>query len=414
MKTGMIISLGGSPEPIVHSINQHRPGLVCFLVTQESVDQVAKVKAGLSYLPADHKVLVGDPNELLDCFDHSLFCWQHLMERGVDPGDVLIDFTGGTKVMSAALALLGILKGCRFSYVGGTERTKGGVGTVVTGSERVFENANPWEAHALNDERLAVSYFNQHRFQAAQDTFQAAHNKTGHLNRPLAVSFSGLASLAQAYQSWEGFRHKEARDGLNRAYDGLKNYQDISGDPRLRALLPQVQRNLDFLNGMAGQSQGFRNPCRAYVMDLVANGRRRANTGDFDDAALRLYRALEMQAQTELRTKHGINTSEVSPEKVPGTVREEFLASYADRDGKLRVPLEGSYRLLSALGNPLGQRFDQMQEQFKKVQSARNSSWLAHGTGLVSEGSYGSLLQLTLDLCQVTAEELPVFPQMSR
>jgi CRISPR-associated protein (TIGR02710 family) len=409
----MIISLGGSPEPVIVSINHHHPDVVCFLASQQTIELVSKVKERLDYQLADRKVLAQDPNDLLVCFKDALACWNVMIQHGVASNEVLIDFTGGTKVMSSALVLLGIQKGCSFSYIGGTERTKGGVGTVVTGHEQVFEGANPWMALAIGEEQQAISYFNQLRFSAAYDTFKNAQAQVQHIHRRLSMLFSRLANLSQAYQLWEAFRHREAYASLQAAYDELVTYADISGDQRLGPLLLDIQPNVEFLKEMASQSQGFRWPCRAYTLDLIANGQRRARVGNFDEAVLRLYRALEMQAQSQLKAHHGINTSEVQPEQVPQVLRDCFVRRHSDKNGTLALPLEASYLLLGALSDPIGERFQQRQKQFKGVQSSRNQSWLAHGTSVVSEQAYASLHELVLTLCDVAAGELPAFPELS-
>lgn len=408
----MIVSLGGSPEPVTYSIEYHRPDVVCFLASQETIELVPQVKERLDYQLTDRKVLVQDPNSLLACFKDALECWDMLVQQNVAAEDVLIDFTGGTKVMSAALVLLGIQKGCPFSYIGGSERTKGGVGTVVTGNERVFEGANPWEALAIAEERQAISDFNQFRFSAACATFKDAQAKVQHNNRRLCALFSRLANLSEAYQLWEAFRHREAHRCLREVFDGLTSYAGIASDQRVATLVEQVKDNLAFLNRMAEQSKGFKEPCRTYILDLIANGQRRAGVASFDDAVLRLYRALEIQGQVQLQSGYGIDTGKVQPEKVPESLRSDFVRRYAAKDGGLKLPLEASYLLLGALADPLGERFQEMQGEFRKVQSARNSSWLAHGTNIVGEDTYNRLHQLALSLCEVAAEELPRFPKL--
>ena len=65
------------------------------------------------------------------------------LARG-DDYDIAVDFTGGTKPMFAVLALGHQRQPCRFLYVEGTTRTKGGV--VVSGTEFVVQRQNPWNA----------------------------------------------------------------------------------------------------------------------------------------------------------------------------------------------------------------------------------------------------------------------------
>ena len=51
--------------------------------------------------------------------------------------------------MSAAFGIQASRWPCMFSYVGGNERTKDGLGIVVSGSEKVFHQTNPWDSLGL-------------------------------------------------------------------------------------------------------------------------------------------------------------------------------------------------------------------------------------------------------------------------
>jgi CRISPR-associated protein (TIGR02710 family) len=406
---GMIVSVGGSPEPVIFSIRSHRPDVVCFFASQQTIEKVPEIKAGLDYTPKNRKVLVQDENDLLGCFRDALLCWDYLAAQGLGNGDVLIDFTGGTKVMSAALVLLGIQKGAAFSYIGGSQRTKGGLGTVITGSEQAFALANPWEALAIAEQQLAASYFNQLRFAVAANTFELAHQKVRNIPGPLAALLPILKELCEGYRLWEAFDHHKASIQLGKAFSQLSGYASATANRQIEELAARVQSHLDFLGQLTTQAGSSRKPCRAYVLDLVANGQRRASEGNHDEAVLRLYRALEMQAQVQLKDHYGIDTDMVESDQVPDSIREEFVRRYGN-GSKLKLPLEASYRLLYALDDPLGQRFETSHNSFRNVQSARNRSWLAHGANVVGQIQYDKLLQLTLSLCQVDEHELPAFP----
>ena len=70
----------------------------------------------------------------------------------------------------------------------------------------------------------------------------------------------------------------------------------------------------------------------------------------------------------------------MSPEAIPEELKESFLTRYLDPEKhKLKLPLFAAYRLLNALGSPLGKLFVERQDQFEKILSARNNSILAHG-----------------------------------
>ena len=148
MTQAMIISLGGSPEPLVRSIAEHRPQFVTFLASQDSVVLLGKVMELLDQggvpRPEHRVVLADDVNSLVHCYEKALKCARWLEDREFQADEVVVDYTGGTKSMTAALALATVGKGYRFSYVGGTSRTKGGLGIVETGSEAVHTGVSPW------------------------------------------------------------------------------------------------------------------------------------------------------------------------------------------------------------------------------------------------------------------------------
>jgi len=53
----------------------------------------------------------------------------------VEPNHLVVDYTGGTKTMSVALALATIDNSSLYTYIGGAERTKEGVGVVINGKD---------------------------------------------------------------------------------------------------------------------------------------------------------------------------------------------------------------------------------------------------------------------------------------
>jgi len=66
---------------------------------------------------------VEDSDILLHCYDKVISALNRVFKinRFLD---IYVDYTGGTKNMSAALALAAVGRGARFSYVGGERRNK--------------------------------------------------------------------------------------------------------------------------------------------------------------------------------------------------------------------------------------------------------------------------------------------------
>lgn len=101
----------------------------------------------LDFKPRHHDwITTSNPELLSDSYAQLTKGLPELLEKWeIDPKEVCVDYTGGTKTMSVALALATIEESCCYSYVGGGERSKGGVGVVIDGSEKMHFIDNPWD-----------------------------------------------------------------------------------------------------------------------------------------------------------------------------------------------------------------------------------------------------------------------------
>jgi CRISPR-associated protein (TIGR02710 family) len=211
------------------------------------------------------------------------------------------------------------------------------------------------------------------------------------------LAFELIGEVAKGYLLWERFEYQRALEVLGRCRSRWTIAVQANPAIRYAAVLPMLEANVAWLEQLAKHTGGFRRYHRLFIADLLANADRRATEGSYDDAIVRLYRALELGAQIAIERRLGCGTDRVPVEAIPETVRAEFLARYRPEDGgTLKLPLEASYRLLAALGEPEGQQFEQQQNRFKQVQSARNMSWLAHGTTSGTEAGYQDLREVVL------------------
>lgn len=414
----LIISLGGSPEPVVKAITTYQPEVVCFFASQQSVGQVGPVldrawdATDGMWRPANkHTVLADDPEDLVHCYEKALQCAAWIEQQGIPAEEVVVDYTGGTKAMTAALALATVGRGYRFSYVGGTERTKGGLGTVIDGAEIVRAGLDPWQLFAVEEWRRFTLAFNTYQYEAALAVLEAALRRDT-LPAPKRRLFEALRDLTAGYQAWDRFDHKEAIKLLPKGAKALTAVVELTGDATFTPFLRGLDQNLTFLQRLQKESKEFNVVCRAMVEDLVANAERRAKEGKYDDAVARLYRATEMVAQVWFRHKPlECTTDAVPPEKVPEPLREEFRQRYSDpTTGKLRLPLYAAFRVLQAIGAPEGVAFFERAEAFKGLLMARNSSLLAHGATPVKADTYQQFKGLLAETFGLA--DLPVFPSL--
>ena len=155
----LVLCVGGSPRPIAVSINHFKPQFLYFLCSQQSLDMVPEILGQVEYEfnPANKKVKVTeDANDLVECFRKSEEIIADLFKSGFTREDIKVDYTGGTKNMTAAMTLASARFGVDYVYVGGSARTKDGLGVVIDGSESVKTSVNPWLFFAV-DEKQRIS-----------------------------------------------------------------------------------------------------------------------------------------------------------------------------------------------------------------------------------------------------------------
>ncbi|MFQ5852324.1 MAG: TIGR02710 family CRISPR-associated CARF protein [Candidatus Binatia bacterium] len=412
MPKAMIVSLGGSPEPLIKTLREQRPQIVCFLASQESVDLLGKVKeavasGGITF--RDYKVLVEDIIDLAHCYQKALSCADWVTKQGVSADDVIVDYTGGTKTMTAALVLATVSRGFGFSYVGGSQRTKGGVGVVESGSEEVRIGANPWTLFAIQEQQRLAQYFNSYQFSACRVLIQEL---SGHLRTEEKQRFDVLKTMVEGYKAWDDFNHRRALRRLEEATVKLREIVNLRTGGFLASLSEGLGDNLEFLRHLKQETGEFKELLHPLLLsDLFANAKRRIEEGKFDDATARLYRLIEMMGQLEIHKLTGAKTANFPPGEIPEALREEFERRYrSPRDGQIKLSLEATYRLLKERGNEIGQRFYQEHVPFDRIQQARNGSILAHGVTPIAEDRAKEMLDFVASLAALQNE--PHFPKL--
>jgi len=345
----------------------------------------------------------GDCVRRLRGLDEQIEAWR---QRG-DDCDVIVDFTGGTKCMSAALSLVSRRWPCAFSYIGGVERTKGGTGIVVSGKEQMLVTQNPWNALGYQAIEDACLLFDQHAFAPATNLLGEARNAAD--DDSVKRTLSTFCQLCEGYGLWDRFRHSDAAIRLTNVLKNVSDIQATLGSNRSESLIRTIKQHYKNLEQLSSHHQS-----RPMVADLLANAERRKDEGRFDDGVARLYRAIEALAQLALQENHGIpNTDKVPIERIPNSLQENWK-SRAEK-GELCLGLQDTFALLHSLGDPLGKTFRDfnLHDPEQSPLSARNQSILAHGFQPVHKKVFEKLWKVAMGLGDFSAQDLPTFPQFA-
>jgi CRISPR-associated protein (TIGR02710 family) len=329
------------------------PARIRFIPTQETSDKIGSEivpladAEGIALDPGRYDVLeLADGQDLSACVN-SLRQLTPSVEQWLGRGDtfqVVADFTGGTKCMSAALALQAHRWRCFFSYVGGSQRTKDGVGIVVSGKEQVLHAHNPWDALGFQAVEEFVALFDQQAFAAAAALAERATKNVSEQSRKRELQ--ALKLLADGYDAWDRFDHKGSMNKLQDLAKYENDMRAVLGESKAEQIRTATHRHRDYLRALVEGGS----PSLTYVVDLLANARRRKSEGRIDDAVARLYRAIESLAQVVMNDRHQISsTKQVPLDRIPDDLQSQW-ATRADQ-GSVFLGLQDAYALLDALND---------------------------------------------------------------
>ena len=416
MSVLLAVTVGGSCQPVVTAIQDYRPDFVVFIVSTGSrgsrgmVDgegSPCQIRAAdgksVQFLPnivtqtglpagSWNFAELNDPDELNHCYTEIRKALNQY--AAAHPGwRRIADYTGGTKTMSAALVLAALDAGWELSLVKGA-RTD--LVRVVDGSE-MAALAGGQEVRCRQRLAEARALFNNYAYYSAAELFESLARQAP-LPPALGREVRDAACLARAFDAWDKFDHE-------RAFYLLEPFQS--------RVVPQwifLKSLLKAVKSKAGYEP---------VFDLLGNAERRAARGRYDDAAARLYRALELLAQTRLLQQDPpIHTGAVDLRQVPEPLRDDF-GKQVDADGVLKIGLHQDYRLLRALHDPLGLAFDPLEGRLRDILTVRNQSILAHGPEPIRAGDYARMKNVVDALLEDGLKELKIrnrftqFPQLS-
>ena len=337
--------------------------------------------------------------------------------------DIVVDYTGGTKAMSAALVLATIDTCNSYSYIGGgpeskDARTKEGLGVVIDGKEKYIYQQNPWDSLGIGELKVIDNLFSKARYASAVEELNKIKDS---VDSRLKDVYSLLGNICEAYYCWDVFKIKEANNLFNRSFKNLSRYS-VCGNKYLDNLIDAIDNNMKWLEELwTNIAKSSDKPSsKAYILfskDLIANAIRRAEREHkFEDAVARLYSSIEKLAKGML-LEYGIDNSCTREDQIPVQLQDKFKKySYYDSktNSKLyRYGFEASCELLSLCNSEFGARYSKQKREMEKLMNIRNSSVLAHGMIPVTEDTYKKLLDATLEFAGYTRNDLVEFPELN-
>lgn len=409
----LLIAVSMDPVPVQACINRLVPEFLCFVVSESRKASIeADIQPAITTMPQRWDWILAEESESFTAVHQTLTksLPDILKTWGLQPGELVVDFSRATPAMAAAMALAS--RAWTSQVVGlTTPESATGKSDVVAAGDRTFawQEGNPWNEEAVPARQEAAVLFNQGAFSPAARRFRRIESLVGGSLKPL---YHALANLADGYAAWEGFKYRDAWDKLKTALKALELASVWGGPPGLSSLLAGVKQNLKFLESIVMNPDDVKLPV---AHDLLAHAKRRGERDQQIDSALQLLlRALEAYAQYHLWKEYRIKSWDVQVDQLPQDLQEPCRACYTDDvDGKFHLPLQAQFRALAGLGHPMGQTFVNEWTKIKTLWDAAHQSVLGHGFQTTKADRFHQFYAAAVKLTNVTEPNLPVFPKMT-
>lgn len=439
MPLALILTTGGSCEPLVKSIGKSNPDYTIFICSDDKVSPirevgshsmvdgpgkpcklrggadkggedmesiVAQTELGAEY-EGYEKVFTPDADSLDQCYRVAIEAILKAKERMLGC-KIRADYTGGTKTMSAALAMAAIDQGDVELYVISGPRKDLIKVSSGTEAQRLVE----WMPIMwMRQRHILEELFKAHDYVPCIELIEELCGQSPR-NLETRKTLEGYLSICRGFQAWEEFRHEEALEYL-KPYGRVLSRELVF----LRGIVNSYRHYGIQVEAAQGEGEGCAvglNPNLGLIYDILRNAERRLQRRQYDDAVGRIYRALELLAQTCLLYMHPpIFTSNVAIDKLPDKLRAKYQKIYEEqgKDVKkgLRLPLFQAYELLNDLNHPLGKVFLEREGRMKGLLETRNNSIFAHGLKSVEPKKASDFYKFVCELitCTESALKLP-------
>ncbi|MEA5565767.1 TIGR02710 family CRISPR-associated CARF protein [Anabaena sp. UHCC 0399] len=414
MQKILLVTVGGSYQPIITAIRELEPDRVVFICSDGSKGSKSQVigegtpceirrgtevierlpniptQLGLGdrFQPDRDLIFIQEPDDLAECYLKVTSSIQKIQQDSPN-AQLMADYTGGTKSMSVGLAMASVDYQITL-YVTTTVRTN--IIKVDRGELTGQASIAPVVAQRTIEQFLPI-FLQQYNYPAAIAQLRRLLSSMS-LPPETRRKIQSLYACCSALDAWDRFEHRDALDLL----------EPQMRHPELRKLAiflkrvinsrGQIDKDFDCSSGTEGHGYEI-------VQDLLNNAQRRAAQERYDDAVGRLYRALELLVQIRLKKTYGIKTGDVDIQQLPEALRSEYEQQRSPVKGVIQLASRKSYELLGKLPNdPIGKLYQKNANKIINVLEVRNNSLFAHGFKPINSDDYQKVSEVFTNFIQ--------------
>lgn len=409
MKKILILTVGGAHQPITKSIINNKPAFTVFLCSDDiptqkgSYTQITnrvevKKDCDTLYLPniPTQTNLKEDIWEIrkIKYFDDLDECYRisqgaiNEMRQRFSPTEIIIDYTGGTKTMTAGLAAAALDDGnCKIILVSGT---RSDLHKVRDKTEYVKPIAF-YDTLAIKNLEQTKSLIERFDYSGAVSILETTIRLP--LSKEKEQEVQAYLTIYKGFDSWDRFDHALAYHFLNPYRKYLVKYLIP-----LEIIKTEIEKeNMSYL----------------LVEDLLSNAERRTIQGRYEDAVGRIYRAIEMIAQIILKTKYKQVTENISVDtltSLSSDFKDRLEKKRNDESKKIPIGLRMSYELLSELDDIVFKPwYTENKNNIIGFLTYRNKTLFAHGIKAIDSNMYkdkvAPVVELIKNLLNIIQED---------
>ena len=317
----------------------------------------------------------GDENDADRAYAHFDHVLAAILQRA-PPAQIEVDFTRGTKAMSAALVLAATRRAIpRLRYLVGRRDRRG---MVEPGSEKVHRiRTTTVDGHRRLD--LARALLQRGDFAAVADILpDPDHPHASLYTDDLLAVTRAVRAAARFYAAWDRLDYTSASD-VDVGASPSNDWFPVWPTDAMRAWVQDLQREPERSDHPAMTAW-----LRRLVVDLLANGERRVRDGHHEDALVRAYRVLELIGQVRL-FDYGLDSASLDSNHEAVKAVQQRLEKKNDapltfrREGKLQAGRSQTARILKRCGDALAKRLFDFENAPLLKPTLRNTSVLVHG-----------------------------------
>ena len=340
----LFVTVGGSPQPIQRALGDRTWARVVFIATPDDPDRdqqgSRKQVDGPGYVIASRPNAEPDlPNFMVqfdlpsasvdvievppDDLDTAVAALRTPLAEAAaaGPSPVVADYTGGTKSMSAALALCALdLRGVELQLVSGP---RDNLHKVHSGE--AVRHAPTRGVRTRRMVELAVNAWSRYAYGEAHELLaQIKTDLRDQLgkNDPSVRALTPLVDASKALHAWDQHRYRDARHTFSQRFMAVPAFEPLH--PAIAELADEATRAPRVLG------------------DLLRSAERRAARGRYDDAVARAYRMVEWAAQWLVSHDLGVATDAVPA----NLVRDDVAGGEVCADGTYRGGLVFAWSLV--------------------------------------------------------------------